>query len=567
MFDSSSQSCTTRVTCLLTACTVAKYYKDSQTFTCISAPSIHLSIARLNDDFCDCPDGSDEPGTSACAHLSSLSPASLGSTPSEDIDTTNVLPGFYCKNKGHRPSYIPFTTVNDGVCDYELCCDGSDEWAKVGGVKCEDRCKEIGKEWKKQDEQRQKSLSNAAKRRKEIVADADKLRKEVEDRIKSLRTEIQGGEIMVKGLESDLAEAERQERSKVVKSPKGLSKMGLLAQLARDRIEELRESLVEVRSQRDTGKARIAELEGILSTFKDEYNPNFNDEGVKRAVRSWEDYAAREKSTIGDDAHDRDLDEMIKPDSETGVISWSEWEEPEESDVDVRKYSSDAITMSTSDSIKVYKFEAYLPTSVRDWLDQKLRALRVILVENGILAATRSPDGESKELEDARNALKASQDSLNEKNRQLTTHQEDLETNYGVDDVFRALKGQCVSKDSGEYTYELCWLDKTKQKSKKGGSQTTMGNFVSIDKIIVDDEVPPDGKGLGSGERVALRYENGQHCWNGPNRSTLVVLACAEKDEVWKVTEEEKCVYRMEVGTPAVCGVGEKKEENPKDEL
>ena len=434
-------------------------------------------------------------------------------------------------------------------------------------MKCEDRCKEIGKEWKKQDEQRQKSLSNAAKRRKEIVADADKLRKEVEDRIKSLRTEIQGGEIMVKGLESDLAEAERQERSKVVKSPKGLSKMGLLAQLARDRIEELRESLVEVRSQRDTGKARIAELEGILSTFKDEYNPNFNDEGVKRAVRSWEDYAAREKSTIGDDAHDRDLDEIVKPDSETGVISWSEWEEPEESDVDVRKYSLSTITLSTSDCIKVYKFEAYLPTSVRDWLDQKLRALRVILVENGILAATRSPDGESKELEDARNALKASQDSLNEKNRQLTTHQEDLEKDYGVDDVFRALKGQCVSKDSGEYTYELCWLDKTKQKSKKGGSQTTMGNFVSIDKIMVDDEVPPDGKGLGSGERVALRYENGQHCWNGPNRSTLVVLACAEKDEVWKVTEEEKCVYRMEVGTPAVCGVGEKREEKPKDEL
>lgn len=95
-----------------------------------------------------------------------------------------------------------------------------------------------------------------------------------------------------------------------------------------------------------------------------------------------------------------------------------------------------------------------------------------------------------------------------------------------------------------------------------------MGNFVSVDRVVVDDEVPPDGKGLGKGERVALRYENGQHCWNGPNRSTFVVLACAEKDEVWKVTEEEKCVYRMEVGTPAVCGVQGKEEgEGVKDEL
>ena len=434
-------------------------------------------------------------------------------------------------------------------------------------MNCEDRCKEVGKEWRKQDEQRQKSLSNAAKKRKEIVADADKLRREVEDRIYSLRTEIEGGEMKVKSLEADLAEAERQERSKVVKSPKGQSKMGILAQLAKDRIEELRESLIEVRGQRDTGKVRIAELEGILSTFKEEYNPNFNDEGVKRAVRSWEDYAARDKGTIGDDAHDRDLDEIAKPDSETGAIKWSEWEEPEESDVDVRKYCLSKSPLSTSNNVIVYKFEAYLPIPVRDWLDQKLRSLRIVLVENGVLAPTRSPDGESKELEDARNALKAAQDSLNDNKNQLNSHQEDLNTDYGLDDVFRALKGQCVSKDSGEYTYELCWLDKTKQKSKKGGSQTMMGSFVSIDKIMVDDELPPDGKGLGSGERVALRYENGQHCWNGPNRSTLVVLACAEKDELWKITEEEKCVYRMEVGTPAVCGDGDRKEERAKDEL
>lgn len=152
----------------------------------------------------------------------------------------------------------------------------------------------------------------------------------------------------------------------------------------------------------------------------------------------------------------------------------------------------------------------------------------------------------------------------------MTGHQDDLKKDYGAEDVFRALKGRCISKDSGEYSYELCWLDKTTQKSKKGGSHTGMGNFVRIDSITVDDDLPPDGKGLGSGVRVALRYEDGQHCWNGPNRSTLVVLACAEQDEVWKITEEEKCVYRMEVGTPAVCDVsgnGKGKAGGPKDEL
>ena len=232
---------------------------------------------------------------------------------------------------------MPFTNVNDGVCDYQLCCDGSDEWAKVGGVRCEDKCKEIGKEWRKKDEQRQKSQSNAAKRRKELVAEAAKLRQKVEAKVLTLQTLIQGEELKVKGLEAALAEAERQERGRVVKKPGAGGKLSILAQLAKDRIEELRESLVEVRNQRDMGKARITELEAILTTFKEEYNPNFNDEGVKRAVRSWEDYAARDKPAIGDDAKDRDLDEIAKHDSETGAIKWSEWDEPEEGDVDVRK--------------------------------------------------------------------------------------------------------------------------------------------------------------------------------------------------------------------------------------
>jgi protein kinase C substrate 80K-H len=80
-----------------------------------------------------------------------------------------------------------------------------------------------------------------------------------------------------------------------------------------------------------------------------------------------------------------------------------------------------------------------------------------------------------------------------------------------------------------------------------------MGNFVSFDTEIVDDDVPTDGKGLVKGERLVMKYENGQYCWNEPNRSTRVVMACTEKDEIWKISEGEKCVYQMEVGTAAVC--------------
>lgn len=395
----------------------------------------------------------------------------------------------------------------------------------------------------------------AQKKRKELVADAARRKKEVEDRIQSLQTEIEGAEVKVKDAQATLAEVERQERGKVTKRPAHANKVGVLAGVARERIEELRTSLIDVRFQRDSAKSRLAELETILSTFKEEYNPNFNDEGVKRAVRSWEEFAARDKPWEGDEAHNRDVDEISKPDSEGGAINWEEWETPEEdSDVDVRMSTLLILWLIKANIYKVYKIEDYLPMPVRSWVDKKLRDLRLLLIENGIIAASRTnSDTESKAVADARSSLKAAEERLNDHRNELTGHEDDLKKDYGLDDVFRSLKGQCVSKDSGEYTYELCWMEQTKQKSKKSGGNTGMGNFVRFDTVTVDDDVPPDGKGLGSGQRVALRYENGQHCWNGPNRSTLVVLACAENDEIWKITEEEKCVYRMEVGTAAVC--------------
>jgi protein kinase C substrate 80K-H len=64
----------------------------------------------INDDYCDCADGADEPRTSACSGF-----------------TTTQL--FACADDRR----IPASRVGDGVCD---CCDGKDE---VDG-RCEDTC-------------------------------------------------------------------------------------------------------------------------------------------------------------------------------------------------------------------------------------------------------------------------------------------------------------------------------------------------------------------------------------------------------------------------------------------
>ena len=456
-----------------------------------------------------------------------------------DQNNSLALPGFYCKNKGHIPGYVPFTSVNDGICDYTQCCDGSEEWDGI--VKCEDRCQKIGKDWRQAEEKRQKGLGNAEKRRKEMVLEAGKLRKQVEDRVQTLQTEIEAAEVKAKQVEAELVDIEKKEKGRVVRGSvsKKAGRLGVLVGLARQRTEELRTQLNQLREERDASRSRLQQVEGILTTFKEEYNPNFNDEGVKRAVRAWEDYAAQDKGPEYDAARERDLSAIAGSDADNG-LDWAEYEGEDE---------------TSSDTDVLYDFELYLPPSLRTWIDGKLRDLRATLVANGVLAepSTTSAAGDSKAVTDARSRVDSSKKDLENLRKDLTTHTEDLEKPFGPDDIFRALKGSCVSTDAGEYTYELCFLDKTTQKGKKGGGHTNMGNYVGLEKITVDDDLPADGKGLGSGERWAMKHENGQHCWNGPNRSTMVVLGCAEKEEVWRIVEEEKCVYRMEVGTPAVC--------------
>jgi len=70
---------------------------------------------------------------------------------------------------------------------------------------------------------------------------------------------------------------QKSEAGKVVKAGKTGGKLGMLVTLGQRRTEELRLALVEQVAQNANRKARLEELEEIMTTFKEEYNPNFND--------------------------------------------------------------------------------------------------------------------------------------------------------------------------------------------------------------------------------------------------------------------------------------------------
>ncbi|KAF2892863.1 hypothetical protein ILUMI_13314 [Ignelater luminosus] len=77
---------------------------DNNKFICIVSLE-EIDFNQVNDDYCDCQDGSDEPGTNACSNGQ-----------------------FFCSsqiNYKNHPRLVSSSKVNDGICD---CCDGSDEW-------------------------------------------------------------------------------------------------------------------------------------------------------------------------------------------------------------------------------------------------------------------------------------------------------------------------------------------------------------------------------------------------------------------------------------------------------
>ncbi|XP_068676407.1 glucosidase 2 subunit beta-like [Montipora foliosa] len=505
------------------ALTRLPFYDPSKDFTCLDG-LLTIPFNSVNDDYCDCSDGSDEPGTPACSN------------------------GIYhCTNAGFRPKNIPSSRVNDGLCD---CCDGSDEYD--GSVSCPNTCKELYKELY----QRQREDAELAKQGLAVKQDYSRQGQEKkEDRkqkLEELKKQLEEKKAAVESLRAKKEEVEAIEKE------------------AKDKHEnEWKETKAKILAERDRASAEAAfkaldvDEDGRLTVQEivdtELLDKKYNDEEAKELLGGYEDtdfdsfYSvlwsnvkekylhnepkqppaeeAEEKPTEAETpATDTEnpppsppIDESFDEDEDLPDVPGDDEDEDEE---DADDMGDDR---EPSDELK---HEAEKQAAVSDTEESKDDDLKMPEFDEETKAKISAADQARKEFNDADTDSRDTE-------REISELERTLDINLGQEEEFAPLHGQCFEYTDREYLYKLCPFDKASQQPKGGGSETSLGTW---------------GEWTGDPNKYSrMKYSGGQSCWNGPSRSAEVNLRCGSTNEVIQVSEPSRCEYLMEFKTPAAC--------------
>uniref|UniRef100_A0A8C7I176 Glucosidase 2 subunit beta n=1 Tax=Oncorhynchus kisutch TaxID=8019 RepID=A0A8C7I176_ONCKI len=411
-----------------------QFYEENKPFTCLDGSST-IPFDRVNDDYCDCRDGSDEPGTAACPNGS-----------------------FHCTNAGFRPAFIPSSRINDGICD---CCDTTDEYNS--GATCQNTCREMGRKERESLQIMAEITKEGFLLKQQLIHEAKRAQEDKQGKLTELQGSKKGLEGKVEALRTVKETAEDPEKEAKERHLKSWEEQKELIRMEKDKTR-MAEAFLELDDDSD-GYVSVAELQSHLELDPDS------------------DGSLTETETQGL------LGGEGKVDTSTFETVWSGIKD---------KYLSEVSTYV----MKTYVIQSF--PYPKDYAgDQSL------ICGPEFIWICRNLEKE-------------------------------IGFDFGPSAEFAYLYSQCYELSTSEYIYRLCPFNRVSQKPKFGGSETNLGLW---------------GQWAGPEENLysVMKYDHGQGCWQGPNRSTTVKLTCGKETVVTSTSEPSRCEYLMEFTTPAVC--------------
>ena len=426
------------------------FYVPDRDFTCLDGKNI-VPFSFVNDDYCDCADGSDEPGTSACPNSK-----------------------YFCRNVGHESEFLLSSRVNDGICD---CCDGSDEWGT--SAECPDTCAELGR-IVEEERRRKRELEELGRQKKgEYVKRAADTKGVREEELTLVQRDLEMVESEVEVLRQVKEDAEAPEKE------------------AKDKHKEEWEQALE--EQREAKKEKMARRQF--------------------------------------DELDANSDSLVTSEELTSHIIFDDDRDGEVSLEEARQY------LGSQDSVD---FDAFLKEHWDVMADKFDEEPEEDSDEDSDEGDEQMPeyDEATKELIAVADKARSDLREAESRKRELERKKEDLERylgmSFGEENEYAPLYEECYEYTHREYTYKLCMFQKVTQRSKSGGRETSLGNWDAWDG--------PEDQPFS-----AMKYSNGEKCWNGPNRSCRVLLQCGAVEELLSANEPDRCQYEVEFTTPAAC--------------
>ncbi|XP_034220653.1 glucosidase 2 subunit beta isoform X2 [Prunus dulcis] len=503
-----------------------KYYKSSEVIKCKDG-SKKFSRAQLNDDFCDCPDGTDEPGTSAC-------------------------PGgkFYCRNVGHTPLLLFSSRVNDGICD---CCDGSDEYD--GKVNCPNTCWEAGKVARDKLKKKIATYHEGVSVRKHEVEQArvamakdeaelsklqneEKILKRLVEQLKERKEQIEKAEEKER-LQKEKEEQERKEAEEKANPEK--TKVEEEIKHGRSEVEENSDG--EHKPTESTYEDKIGILEDSHSyQGKDasEKTESLSREELGRLVASrWTGEDASKEGGDVDNAKDNDHEDHEEAPKDTHEGEYDGY--ASETDDDNQRYDDEDVDddfgeADHGDSDSSYKYESDTDSDLSDvttstsWLEKIQKTVLNLLQAVNVF---QTPVNRS-EAASVRKEYDESSAKLSKIHSRISSLTQKLKHDFGPNKEFYSFYDRCFESKQNKYVYKVCPYKQASQ--VEGHSTTRLGSWEKFEdsyKVMV--------------------FANGDKCWNGPDRSLKVRLKCGLKNEVADVDEPSRCEYVALLSTPALC--------------